>query len=354
MIFSPPGADRRPYTFPMFLAPPLKRPGSAASAASPSRSGAVPAQPNPHWSRLVQRDPVQVPHDNASERYQQAQKEIADFEAGAPYFAFDFTPSTGNGFFDARYYQRELLATVKVKFLFVGSPREQWGLPDTAPDPDWANQQEKDDWKALFRRQVADKWNQQSYRLYNSRPGWEQVSAQVRVEVVDVDHYKDQGIGPMIPHFTTQVVKIPKGRKYQSETNSPNAALGRARGTQILSSEDVVPQDDGAGHKQRVGIHESGHYFGLGDSYVDKIKNTKEVSHSRQAQAETGVGVPIKNDDRLMSRGEKMDLTDAVTFLEAIRAATRIPDWTLKPTRLKGLPGSDPFHEMPAPKQAVA
>ena len=302
--------------------------GGAAPVASPSR------QPAP---------PTKVSYTDDYEKYQATQKAgeegVAAFEAGAPYSVRDFRPSTGSGFFDGMYIASQFLASVRVKFIPVDSAREDWIDKDhpNVEDQKWdKNDPQFISYKRRFQQAVAEKWNSQHYWLYCTRPGWERLAAQVKVAVFDVDDNEMTRAGfakeeQAPPHFVAEVVKIPKGRQYQDVTNSPNAALDRPRGTQTLNSEDLEYTSDAKGNRQRAGVHESGHYFGLGDSYDDTIKRSKKVSHSALSQKELGVEVPIADDARLMSRGEKLDLADAVTFLEAIRAATGMPEWSLQP-----------------------
>lgn len=338
--------------------------GPSSGAAAPATRA---AKPNPLWSQLVTapRSLLQRDGENKSgspkapATHLAGAEGLANFEANEPYSIHDFQPSTHNGFFDGLYTSSQFLASVRVKFIPVGSSKEDWG-PGQKEDPVWSKDgSEFKAWKKDFQKAVADKWNSQGYQLYCTRPGWERLFAQVKVAVIDFDDNATTQAGfpkdeQAKPHFVTQVVKIPPGRKYQSETNSPNEALGRPRGTQILSSEDNKPSSDGKGHSQRVGVHESGHYLGLGDSYEDGIKHTKKVSHADQSQKALGADVPIRDDARLMSRGEKMDLSDAVTFLEAIRAATKMQEWSLQPVFRPPPPDPNRFNDGVPPAKVMA
>jgi hypothetical protein len=68
--------------------------------------------------------------------------------------------------------------------------------------------------------------------------------------------------------------------------------------------------------------------LGLGDEYPDKKDATKAVAHEALAKTEFGHGVPRKRDGRIMSNGEDIEPEHGVTFLEALRAVSKMQEWS--------------------------
>ena len=297
-------------------------------------------------------------------RYQAAQEEMERFRAGAPYFLHNYKPPTGRGFFDAMYYPPNLNVTVKVRFFFIDSDLDWWhknGAPKaTQPDVEWTEAQ-RQAWRQQYLTDVSAKWSNQNYMLYCTRPWWESLTAQVVVRFVDADAIAPAelglGKGDIKSHFDLIVKKIPPGQSLQSFTGSPTGK-STTEGTVTLNSEGLKSARNESGQSQRSAVHESAHMLGLGDTYVPEgrtAQNADPASHADLVKKELGVATPIKDDARLTSRGEKMDLSDAVTFLEAVRATTKIPDWALKSKPAATVPNSPKgaANDAAAPREKV-
>jgi hypothetical protein len=353
----------------MFAAPALQ--------ARQSRSGAPPAQPAPApkvpnraWSRLVQRDPAAAGKSQSEkyDEYQEAVKAQENFLAGAPYFLHDNRPSTGRGIFDAMYYPPRLEVSVKLRFRFKDSFLSQ-DLQDKGfgkDDVTWTSS-EKDAWRQRFMTEVAAKWNSAAFMLYCTRPYWENLEARVVTHFADINHFEanpdpnsedrqnnparlplesDQynakgklvKAGDVSPHFDLVVYKLPKGETSANSVTSTRVGVGYGS----FDSQDLEKQEND-GFRRRTAVHEAGHMFGLDDTYQPSDANGNPIeghvpSHAALAQKELGRGVPAKDDNRIMSRGEKFDLSDAVTFLEAIRRTTGIEDWSLNKPPVRRIP----------------
>jgi hypothetical protein len=304
------------------IAPSLQR------KADPEKALTLPSQTAP------QAGPTRVTYTDEYERYQRTQEQIAAFQNNAPYFSINHKPSTGRGFFDAMYYPPNFIISVKVRFGFADSDVDFW--PGSKPeDVKWTKaQQEK--WKQRFLRDVSAKWTNEKILLFCVRPGWETVMAQVVVQFIDVSKSAPEGLELLAKdinaHYDLLITKIPPGRQLQALTITPIGT--RAEGVANLDSEGLKRRKNETGDSQRSAVHESGHMLGLGDTY-DEMST---VAHGKLAQKELKKTVPIKDDDRLMSRGERIEREDAVTFVEAIRKATKIEEWSLTPKAPQRVP----------------
>jgi hypothetical protein len=331
----------------------------AGAAPLPQAAPASRARPNPVWSRLVQRDPASDP------QRQEALQERDKFLAGAPYFLHNNRPSTGRGIFDAMYYPDQLKITVKLRFRFLDSHPSDY--PSASRDEITWKPAEKETWRKRFMTEVAAKWNSAGFVLYCTRPYWEELRAKVVTSFVDVNHFEDNPdpksedrqnnparlpiesdkydskgklvkAGDVPPDFDLVVHKVPKGETTLNTVTSTRVGVGYGS----FDSQDLEKGKEEGGFSRRTAVHEAGHMFGLGDTYQPVGDDKKPIEgyvppHSALAQKELGKAVPAKDDQRIMSLGEKFDLSDAVTFLEAIRRATRIDDWSLEP-KMKKLP----------------
>ena len=147
-------------------------------------------------------------------------------------------------------------------------------------------------------------------------------------------------------HYT---LTIHKADNYTSHVNGPKR--GQTQGTADLESSDLAQTENKHG-QQVVAHHESGHMIGLGDEYPKKGKT--KTRHSKLVSAEFGHAVARHNDGRQMSDGDLMMPEYGVTFLEALKAATAMPQWShaaKPPAPVLSEPVDGP---MPAPQNPLA
>jgi hypothetical protein len=341
--------------------------GANALRLSPLSSPSIqrqPAAPSAAPSAQTTPAPERVTTSDEYERYQAEQAKVEQFRAGAPYFLHNYKPSTKRGFFDAMYYPPDLDITVKVRFFFIKSDLDWWhknGAPDAKQaDVEWTKGEERT-WRESYLTNVSAKWTTQNYMLYCTRPWWDSLTAQVVVRFVDADQTAPaalgMGQGDIKSHFDLIVKKIPPGQSLQSYTGSP-VGKSEKEGTVTLNSEGLKSAPNESGNSQRSAVHESAHMLGLGDTYVPEdrtAQNADPASHAGLVKKEFGVATPIKDDARITSRGEETDLTDAVTFLEAVRETTKIPDWALAPKPAARVPRSpELINDGVAPRETVA
>ena len=254
-----------------------------------------------------------------------AQADIERFNAGAPYFKFNFR--TGNGLFDAIYMPGKFYVLVRVGFNF-------WPMrKDLRPDdkrPAW-EESEIQPWKDLYLTEVAKKWTSANILLHCAEPGWESLEAQVIVIFEDIKRVRERmsfiDPGEFAPHWLIHVKKVSPDTPARGVTHPVDEK-------QMLGEVEIDSQGlqwwRTKGHYQRAAIHESGHMLGLADMYTEPDNPALQKSFQKRAKKELGVEPPIKNDSRIMSVGEKITPQDAVSFVEAIRATTR-KKWSILP-----------------------
>jgi len=250
------------------------------------------------------------------EDYQEAMEELREFRS-SNHTAENFQSSTRLGMFDAIYNPTTgtLNIVCKCKFNFLpGSPTE---FPSADPAAlTWTDQKEMNDWKSRFISTVSSKWSSGNHIFYCQKPWWESLVARVAVEIREVE--SDE-------HFALNIAKIPKGEFRQSSVTSPvvlplvGAVTG---GTGDFDSEDLE-QVSKPGGMQTPAVHEAGHMLGLDDEY-----GTGTPSHSDLVESEFGHGVARGSDGRIMSGGDDIQPEHGITFLEALKEATGIDDWT--------------------------
>jgi hypothetical protein len=225
-------------------------------------------------------------------------------------------PSTGLGNFDILYEPKTgvLTVTVKCRFKFKDGKPEDFDDEDEPKGWLW-KPAETAKWKADFMRRVSAKWSGQ-FTFHCTRDWWEELQAAVQVRFVESDAKHS--------HYDLQVAKIPEVDSRRSRVRRPkhNKNKGRA----FLDSSDLDQEDKGD-HTQTVAFHEAGHMLGLGDEYSDSKNKDQPVAHEKLVQAEFGHGVPRHDDGRLMSEGDLIGPEYGVTFLEALRVITDMPQW---------------------------
>jgi hypothetical protein len=227
------------------------------------------------------------------------------------YESHGWRPSTGLGNFDVSYDPKTgvLDVTVRCKFWFRDGKPEDF---EEDEDPRW-NPAEILKWKADFMRRVSAKWSNQ-FTFHCTRDGWEELQAAVQVHFVESEE-KDS-------HYELQVTKIPEAETKQSRVRRP-PKHNRRRGKAFLDSGDLAQEEKGD-YSQTVAFHEAGHMLGLGDEY----NKDKKPAHEKLVEAEFGHGVPRHKDGRLMSQGDLIGPEYGVTFLEALRMITGVPEWS--------------------------
>lgn len=319
----------------------------AKKAPPPPAASAPPggAPPNLSWSQLATGGrpgrSVETDHpEQEAAKQAAAVAAMAEFEKQGPYEAKNFRPPTGSGFFDATYANGVLSVVVRCEFDFVDRHPSEFSRPN---DPIQQNEvkwdrgkgandrnSETGKWKTEFLAQVSQFWNNKPFSMYSTRPYWDAKVAQVDVQFVEAG----EGSGPK--HFLVTVDKVPDGLRSKGVTTY-NPITGY--GTMQIDSHALEARRKDSGNYQRTAVHESTHVFGLGDTYVEKqdpsslIKRPETPSHSHLVQKELGRPEVRRDDRRITSTGEALGLAEGVTFLEALRKATKTQDWSLIPNR---------------------
>jgi hypothetical protein len=249
-------------------------------------------------------------------------------------------PSTGLGNFDVLYEPKTglLTVTVKCKFWFEdGKPSDF--EDDAEPDAHLWGPASILKWKADFMRRVSAKWSDK-FTFHCTRDWWEDLRAVVKVRFVE-SASKDA-------HYDLKVRKVPDSGNHQSSVRAPKP--NRKKGRAFLNSDDLI-QDEKIHGDQTPAFHEAGHMLGLGDEYPSKKNKKKGIAHEKLVQAEFGHGVPRKRDGRLMSDGDLMLPEYGVTFLEALRVITVMPEWSYKDKNPAALALAEP---VPAQQDPLA
>jgi hypothetical protein len=227
-----------------------------------------------------------------------------------------------------------------MKFVFVSTDKDMW-TGATDGDVSWTKP-EQAKWRDDFLAVASDFWTQASLCLFCQRDFWE--SLVVRPVFAFVED-------PADAFYSVLVKKIPVGKQLQSLTIPPDLHGPGQAGPVDLDSEGLRFRPNEAKCVQRAAIHETGHMLGLGDEY----EGINRVAHADLVQKNVGIAVPIKDDDRIMSRGERTESEHGVTFLEAFREATRMQEWNVVPKRGRRIP-YDParINDLPAAKRGTA
>lgn len=190
--------------------------------------------------------------------------------------------------------------------------------------------------------------------LYSTEPWWNHLTAQVRVQFLDsarIGEIMSPVGGSTRAHWLVNVRKVAPGTTSRGVTHRPD---GRPpHGDALLDSEALEMQPKTGGHSQRAAVHESGHKLGLADLYTNPEHPEMQEAFLKRANKELGVTPPVANDTRLMSTGEQVDQPDAISFVEAIRAATG-RKWSIFPGKAKHIP-HDPerMNDLVRPRETV-
>jgi hypothetical protein len=290
--------------------------------------------------------------------YQRRQQELEEFVDQAPYTLADHLPSTRSGCFDAVYWPGTFLATVRLRFYFIDGDPTTWdrGLEDDEARYAQARQQltwtkaEEKAWKDAYLAAASTTFTSAGWRLWCQEEDWELLSALVKVQFVDYEN-PAQPEFTRIPHFEVNVIKVPPGREYQSFVIRKSPLPGQAQ----FNSEGLryAPKSGGK-FRQRSAIHESGHMLGLSDEYqnfpTDPQRTAVDVGHNRLVKKHFGREVKVRDDDRLMSVGDRLVPEYAVVFAEAIAKATG-KRWSVHPKPASSIP-YDPDRIRDTPPQS--
>ena len=284
---------------------------------------------------LLQRNgPVTVPGSDR-DRYQTSMTDRMLFMFG-DHSKTNHQPSTGRGNFDVAYWPvaSRLEITVKCHFNFHAGSAADW--PDAEPEDLAWTKASSDKWKADFMKVVSDKWSAK-HTFHCTREWWEDMSATVKIRFVE---------SPDKPHYNLNVMKIPEGETRGSSVTAPSGP-GRPGKTKF-DSEDLRQHEKRAG-RQTPALHEAGHMLGLGDEYPDDDHPGRAVAHEQLVRNEFGHGVPRTRDGRIMSNGEDIEPEHGVTFIEALRDVTKMPEWSFEARRLTPAPMPD-YMDGPLPE----
>ena len=326
---------------------------AATQMASPRfahQFGSMPVQARQAGAPAIQRQPS--PNVTASdewEQYEKAQEEIAQFQAGAPYFRFNH--QVANGLFDAIYLPPNFNILVRMAFHFYPMESE---VEKGSDEPRWT-QKEADEWKARYLAEVSKKWTDEKFVLFCTEPRWETLTAQVVVRMLDVNSVRQAmpfiDASSIPAHWLLNIKKVRPGGQSPGVTYTPGGTP--PHGDMNLDSQALEPLTKKGGNRQRTAIHESGHVFGLADLYADDDNPAMQAEFQKRAKQELSVDVPVGNDSRLMSLGEKMGPPDAISFVEAIRAATG-KKWSLFPGKQRPVPHRpEDLNDLVRPRETV-
>jgi hypothetical protein len=281
------------------------------------------------------------------EAWQKAIAERAQFMARR--FEHDaWRPSTHRGNFGVLYEPMDarLTITVRCAFWFKDGNPSDWDDDEAGPDPHRWGPAEILKFKADFMRKVSAKWSDQ-FTFYCGRPWWEDLQAAVQVRFTEVAEAD--------AHYVLNVTKIPEDEYRKSTVWAPGETKGKKRGRAKLNSEVLQPAGLHGGGVQTPAYHEAGHMLGLGDEYPGR---KEAVAHEKLVQAEFGHGVPRKHDGSIMSVGNDVKPWHGVTFLEALRGVTGVPEWShtqRRPTPGPAFDLSPPVDgPMPQPQNPLA
>lgn len=279
--------------------------------------------------RLLQRD--------ALDDYNAAEAALLAFYQ-SPHRRRNNRPSTGRGLFDVEYnpWTSELEIKVKLKFSFVNGSAAEFPAASAA-DLTWtraASQRYKRD----FMRTVSRHWSSR-HTFYCTRDWWENLEANVVVRAVEVSRNE---------HYAVTVHKIPVGGFKVSSVTPPTVVGGVPHGVAEFDSEDLKYVNKPGNARQRAAVHEFGHMLGLGDEYPTAANPNAVVAHSALVRAEFGHRQRRRHGRRIMAGGERIDPEHGVTFLEALKRATGISDWShRRKARRRRVPL--PVGDFPAP-----
>ena len=92
----------------------------------------------------------------------------------------------------------------------------------------------------------------------------------------------------------------------------------------------------GTGDAQTVAAHEAGHMFGLDDEYTGEgaYAAGKKTEHTDIAAAGGETGAMHATSDNIMSEGKEVRPHHYVTFLDALKQVSGMPDWGYGPPRM--------------------
>lgn len=107
----------------------------------------------------------------------------------------------------------------------------------------------------------------------------------------------------------------------------------------------------GDGKRQTVVAHESGHMFGLDDEYTGPgaYAAGKKTEHTDLAAAAGETGAMHASSDNIMSGGANVRPHHYVTFLDALKVVTDIPEWTYGAKQVVKPPSDAGDFPTPAP-----
>ena len=105
----------------------------------------------------------------------------------------------------------------------------------------------------------------------------------------------------------------------------------------------------GTGDAQTVVAHESGHMFGLDDEYTGPgaYAPGKKTEHTDFAAASGHTGAMHAKSDSIMSEGTEVRAHHYVTFLDALKTVSGMPDWGYGPTQVVKPPSAAGDYPVP-------
>jgi hypothetical protein len=264
------------------------------------------------------------------EDYQEAREDLAEFLADSPYTSEDFQPSSGLGMFDATYFASTgtLDIVCKCSFNFIDGSATEFPTA-AAADLTWSDAA-KEDWKRRYLATVSSSWSGGNHTFHCQNDWWESLQASTSVRFIEVDSGE---------HFGIDVTKIPSGAFRQSSVGAPRLG-GLISGHGDFDSEDLTPTNKPGG-TQVGAVHEAGHMLGLDDEY-----GTGTPSHSDLVEKEFGHAVTRGADGRIMSGGMDILPEHGVTFLEALKDATDMDEWSTAQKSPRDIPSDPSLHNV--------
>lgn len=258
--------------------------------------------------------------------------ELQNFKTNPPAPLKHFRPSTGVGDFNVRYDPgNNLFIDVHCYFNFV--PGEQLffilrsgkAIPTdkyhySAEDPAvktesrlgvWTAEDESN-WKNSFFQAVKSKWSNR-FRFYCTKPGWEELKPEAIVTFDEAPHLPNVAPDPQDKNFS---ITVKKGALAAGSKGIAHVTPGNLTSLAEWDSDDTK-------------AHEAGHMLGLGDEYEDS-KQPPEAAHSALVEAEFGSKVIRGQGDKnsIMKAGDQVLPEHGVTMLEALKAITKLDQWS--------------------------
>jgi len=241
----------------------------------------------------------------------QSVKSFEEYTSHCKYETSNLSPSTGLGKFDISHDPKNSATTVAVKVFYEFEPTrniKEYGIEEPLK---W-NEKEKEEWKKRYFNAITSAWSKKfsfSVELIGKDGNPVKIVTTPQISVLESSSKSDS-------HFYLVVEKIPK-----DEFAGSSVQIG---GQHVkLDSEDTKKTSKCGKYEQRGAVHEFGHMLGIGDEYRDSGFNPH---HADLTESLFQTKVEVKDDQRVMSCGEEVNILHYSTILEALRKITNL-EW---------------------------